>query len=278
MKYIITHDGSAHRDEFLAIAFILTKTKCYCPIYRRDPRQEELADPDVWVIDIGKQFDDRLNNYDHHQFDIAHVPECSLSLILKKYYLYYPLYASWIEPTEILDTKGPLELARHHNIKLEDLHRTMSPIENVVLEEFECMTVIYPDSLIYNLMTKIGGKLTGHILSAAQQIEKARKLIEIEHVGKVGVMYFKESIHPATAHVLRNELNKSGNDIIVSVMPDNRSEGWKLFRYFDDIRIDFTRCATDNRVSYTHKNGFVCTTTEKVGRDILKELILKSQG
>jgi len=278
MKYIITHAGCTHRDEFLAVAIILAKMKCNCPIYRRDPTSEELKDPDIWVIDIGKQFDENLNNYDHHQFEKEHIPECSISLILKKFNLYYPLYGSWILPTEILDTKGPVELAKYYHMPLPDLHNTMSPIENVILEGFECKTEIIPPDWIYNTMVFIGIKLIGHIQTAAKQIKEAKKFLEIEHIGIVDVMFFKELIHPATAHVLRQELIKSGVDIAVSVMPDNRSEGWKLYRYFDDIRIDFTKCADDKKISFMHINGFVCTTDKKYSKDIIKELILKSQN
>lgn len=277
IKYIITHSGSAHRDEFLAIAFILAKMKVTCPIYRREPRVEELKDPEVWVIDIGKQYNEKFNNYDHHQFEVDHIPECSLSLIMKKFDLYYPEYCGWIEPSEILDCKGPVGLAKHHHIKIEELYQTMSPIEDSIIADFEGLTEILPENWMYIGLLKIGNRLMNNITSAKRQIEEAEKIVEIEHIGNIDVMFYKDLVGPATAQVIRSRKNKSGKDIVVSVMPDNRSEGWKLFRYFDDERIDFNKCINDNRLSFIHKNGFVCTTTEKCSKDILKELILKSQ-
>lgn len=69
MKKIITHAGQFHADEVLGVALLLT-------IYNKDVSiverkftvtEEELNDPEIFVVDVGKQYDPAKNNFDHHQ-------------------------------------------------------------------------------------------------------------------------------------------------------------------------------------------------------------------
>jgi len=84
---IITHGGPAHRDEFLGCCLVLSKFP-NVPIYRRDPTKEELADPTCAVVDVGRDFNPSLHNYDHHQFSRDSAPACALSLVLEHSHLF----------------------------------------------------------------------------------------------------------------------------------------------------------------------------------------------
>ncbi|MBD36927.1 MAG: hypothetical protein CMI28_02470 [Opitutae bacterium] len=64
IKTIITHPGGAHKDDFLACSVLLSNHPA--SIFRRDPTEQELEDPEVAVVDIGHQHDPELNNFDHH--------------------------------------------------------------------------------------------------------------------------------------------------------------------------------------------------------------------
>ena len=55
IKTIITHPGGAHKDDFLACAVLLSKFPV--SIFRCDPTEEELADPEIAVVDIGHHHD-----------------------------------------------------------------------------------------------------------------------------------------------------------------------------------------------------------------------------
>lgn len=64
---IITHDGMFHADEIFAIA-LLHQVLGECPVERkRNISAEELQDPDIWVLDVGRTHDAELHNFDHHQ-------------------------------------------------------------------------------------------------------------------------------------------------------------------------------------------------------------------
>ncbi len=67
---IVTHNGSFHTDEIFASALIkmfvnpdveVVRTRC-------DRKLEKYTnDPNVWVVDVGRSYDEALRNFDHHQ-------------------------------------------------------------------------------------------------------------------------------------------------------------------------------------------------------------------
>lgn len=67
VKLIVTHMAIFHADDVCAIAW-LRLCGCIAPVERRNPTPEELADPTVAVIDVGRQYDKSLMNFDHHQY------------------------------------------------------------------------------------------------------------------------------------------------------------------------------------------------------------------
>ena len=107
IKAIITHPGGAHKDDFLACSVLLSNHSV--SIFRRDPTEQELEDPEVAVVDIGHQHDPQLNNFDHHQLPRDHEPTCALSLVLQKFEIYEDTkeFCSWLETTEWFDCRGP---------------------------------------------------------------------------------------------------------------------------------------------------------------------------
>lgn len=66
-KKIVTHAGTFHADELCAIAHIL-RIYPNLEIERTfTPSQEDMNDPDVIVLDIGRVYDAEKANFDHHQ-------------------------------------------------------------------------------------------------------------------------------------------------------------------------------------------------------------------
>lgn len=67
IKKIVTHAGTFHADEICAIALINTIFES--PTIERTftPSEEDLQNPEVFVLDIGRRYEPKLNNYDHHQ-------------------------------------------------------------------------------------------------------------------------------------------------------------------------------------------------------------------
>lgn len=73
MPTLYTHSGDFHSDELVAIALI---QQFACPegdtvdvvrTRHKERLAEALADPDVFVVDVGSQYDSDARNFDHHQ-------------------------------------------------------------------------------------------------------------------------------------------------------------------------------------------------------------------
>ena len=112
MQLIVTHPGGSHKDDFLACSLLAHLHGV--PIQRREPTDEDLANPSICVVDVGGAHDPKLNNFDHHQFPRDAPPLCALSLVLQSMGLYEDAlsFCAWLRPAEWLDTLGPNETAK----------------------------------------------------------------------------------------------------------------------------------------------------------------------
>jgi len=63
---IVTHPGIFHADEVCAVGW-LRLMGVDAPVERRVPTSEDLANPEVLVLDIGGVHNPSLRNFDHHQ-------------------------------------------------------------------------------------------------------------------------------------------------------------------------------------------------------------------
>ncbi|MEM6602347.1 MAG: MYG1 family protein, partial [Verrucomicrobiota bacterium] len=117
MKQIITHPGSAHKDDFLACCLLIARFPV--TIQRREPGEQDLADPATAVVDIGLRHQPELANFDHHQFPRDHVPTCSLSLVLQYFDLYGDArrFCEWLEPAEWFDCRGAVDTAHYLGVE-----------------------------------------------------------------------------------------------------------------------------------------------------------------
>ena len=66
MYKIVSHPGSAHKDDFLSVSVLLATLK-QAEVFRREPTEEDLNDPDTYVVDVGLELTPERHNFDHHQ-------------------------------------------------------------------------------------------------------------------------------------------------------------------------------------------------------------------
>ncbi len=67
---VIVHPGRFHLDEVVAVSLlklICEKNSEELFLRRCLPTQEELDDPETWVVDVGGIYNPALRNFDHHQ-------------------------------------------------------------------------------------------------------------------------------------------------------------------------------------------------------------------
>ena len=197
IRSIITHPGSAHKDEFLACAVLLAEHRV--PIIRREPTQRDLEDPSIAVIDVGGEHLQERNNFDHHQFPRDHTPTCALSLILKYLDLYEDTreFCPWLEITEWFDCRGPKGTAQSLGIDREILGKLNSPIDIIILRRFASQKKHMPGEPIWEVMQMIGKDLVDYIRSYRDRVNFIKEHSEVWTLESEGIC-FKALFMPRT--------------------------------------------------------------------------------
>jgi hypothetical protein len=260
---LLTHPGSAHKDDFLACAVLAAE--CQLPIERRDPTEAELADPEVFVVDVGGRHEPELRNFDHHQFDRDHPPTCSLSLVLQYLDVYEDAkrFCPWMETSEWLDARGARRTADWLGVDPFVVTRLGSPIDFSLLRYFAAETELSTDHPIWQLMARIGGDLLTYLRTLRENLNDLQDLVEFWQVGDLTfcVLLRGEGTTPELAGALDMFVREQDRDIAGTVSPDKRGSGYGLTRFDDDPRLNFTLIESEPDVHFAHKQGFVAKTT-----------------
>ena len=280
MSTIVTHPGSAHRDEFMACCLAIAAGKCG-RIERRDSTDEDLNDPNVIVLDQGSRHEPALLNFDHHQFGRDADPACSITLILP--YLGIDVEKArsiwgWLEFSELLDSKGPFATAEKLGSTPDALFAGVSPVETTVLRWFEEVVWMEDDCApLYALMHRIGKEKLDYLAVVVERHERLDREAIVYRGGYLPRQGSWESgcdlpsrelpvdVIDATC-IPRDENPVMGleawvgtrvEQTVVTITQDDRGEGLCLFRRNDDPRIDFSMLEGEGGVVFAHKGGFV---------------------
>lgn len=266
---ILTHPGSAHKDEFLACCLLVAVNEA--PISRREPTQGDLDDAATAVVDVGGEHDAGRGNFDHHQFPKDHPPTCSLSLVLMDLGLYEDArqYCDWLEVAEWFDTRGPVETAAWLGVERELLAKLNSTVDLTLLRRFAGMSEIRPGEPMWEVMKWVGGDLIGYLRSLREKLNEIARSCEIwefEHpVESFRVLFLPRSANiseDASAGLARYAAGLPESQRVTGmVYPDRRGAGFALSRFNDHLGFDFTRIAGEPDVHFAHARGFVAKSS-----------------
>jgi len=269
MRQIITHPGSAHKDDFLACSVLIAQHPV--AIERREPTNDELADSEIAVVDIGQQHQPELANFDHHQFPRDHVPTCSLSLVLQHLNLYADAqrFCEWLEPAEWFDCRGAMDTARYLGVERDIINKLNSPIDVSLLRAFARESQIHPDSPLWQMMQLIGSNLVEYITSMQEQLNFLREHVQtwpMEHQGKIHKVLFIEKTealpeNPRSGISFYIDEKDWREQVIGMAYPDSRGDGYGLSRFEDHPALDFTLVIDEPDVHFAHARGFLAKTS-----------------
>jgi len=281
IKTIITHPGGAHKDDFLACSVLLSNHSV--SIFRRDPTEQELEDPEVAVVDIGHQHDPKLNNFDHHQLPRDHEPTCALSLVLQKFEIYEDTkeFCSWLETTEWFDCRGPHDTAEWLGVDREAMAKLNSPLDVTMFQAFAKQKEHHPGEPVWEVMKMMGTDLVQYVTGLRGRINQVAKIEEFWDLGQ-GEDMIKVAFVPRTEPEVEEasgglawRIKELGleEEVVAMVYPDSRGGGYGMRRYDDNLALDFSQLSEQPDVHFTHNRGFIAkTSTTEVSR--LKELLL----
>lgn len=150
MKKIITHDGTAHLDDFISCCLVLHKDREVRLIERRDPTLEEVEEETIYKLDIGMHFNPQKRQYDHHQTEMN---DCALSLLLKSWGLWEDALSvhEWLRVVLAVDTGGRQKVLEKEGLTPSVFFLFHSFIEDCVLKMFQKQKVIAKGDLLFSI-------------------------------------------------------------------------------------------------------------------------------
>jgi hypothetical protein len=267
MKAILTHPGSAHKDDLLACCLLLSQHRV--PIWRRDPEPSDLEDPEIIVVDVGGEHEPERKNFDHHQFPADHEPICALSLVLQDLGLYEDArsFCEWLEPAEWFDTRGPFQTAKWLGVDREVMNQLNSPIDITLLRRFAQKNEWKPGEPIWEMMRMIGEDLVMFLRSLRERIDYVHRNAEFQTVGDgdeaIRVLYMprQESMPDDPSSGIARYIAMNNEQVDALIYPDRRGKGYGLSRHADSPKIDLTKVEGEPDVHFAHARGFVAKTS-----------------
>jgi hypothetical protein len=286
---ILTHPGSAHKDEFLACCVLLATAPC--PILRREPTEADLADPAMAVVDVGHRHEPALNNFDHHQLPADAAPTCALSLVLQHLGLYADAraFCEWLEPAEWFDCRGPNVTAKWLGVERDIVGKMQSPIDGTLLRRFAAAQQLSPGDPLWQIMHFVGTDLLDYVRNLRARLTFIGQHAQVWTLDGL-TLSAENSQTPAVVFLPRTEplpedpsagldryVQEQGLDdrVVAIIAPDRRSSGYGLSRHRDHPRLDFTRLKAEPDVHFTR--GFVAKTSA-TDPQRLRQLLLLAAG
>ncbi|MEM7602452.1 MAG: MYG1 family protein [Verrucomicrobiota bacterium] len=282
MKAILTHPGSAHKDDLLACCLLVAKHEV--PIVRREPDSSDLDDPEIVVVDVGGEHEPLRSNFDHHQFPRDHEPICALSLVLQDMGLYEDArnFCEWLEPAEWFDTRGPFQTAEWLGVDRAVMNKLNSPIDITLLRRFAQKTEWSPGDPIWEMMKMIGEDLIMFLHTLRERIDYVAKHVEMHEVEsseiplRILFMPRTDSMPDDPSSGLARYAATIEEKIDGLIYPDRRGEGYGLSRHEDSPLLDFTQIDAEPDVHFAHARGFIAkTSATELNR--LKDLVAKAK-
>ncbi len=269
MYKIITHPGSAHKDDFMAVSILLA-TLGSAEIFRREATSEDLADPNTYVVDVGMEFDLEKHNFDHHQDSTF---PCAFHLVMR--YLGYHETAmvvfGWYAQMSMMDVRGPYKTAEYLGVDTSILFASSSPIDGYILSCFSKVTSLTPQDAFYGLMKDFGEdfiEMIGLKMARLERLKKETQILPVKHL-KALVSQIADNPKLSMELYLR-ALNDEA--VVMSITPSNRGAGWEMLRLGDNLVVDFRSVASHPEIRFVHVNGFIAKTRSLIPLEEVLEL------
>ncbi|SHI60047.1 Uncharacterised protein family (UPF0160) [Malonomonas rubra DSM 5091] len=257
MYTVIVHPGSAHKDDFLSVAVLLSNLDVDA-VYRREATPQDLADPMTYVVDVGMEYNEDLHNFDHHQDPLL---PCAFHLVMKHFGQHERamLMFEWYSHMSMMDVRGPYRTAQQLGIDSSVLFAASSPIDGYILSRFSTLQELRKGDLFYALIRDLGRDLLAMIdrkMTRLERLKAEAQVVPVKHL-KAIVSTIADDPKLSMDRFLRF-LNDE--QVAMSITPSTRGEGWELLRLADHHSVDFRAVADNPEIRFVHANGFVAKT------------------
>lgn len=292
-RKLVTHSGTAHRDEFLACCAILYHEHStrgqLVTIERRVVADFDMENDLTWVIDTGGKWQPELLNFDHHQEGSDVADKCALDLVLehllgKAALKRYRHINPWMVLTSLHDTRGPNEAARSLGVDARTYSLMRSPVERLILGRFSESQIIFPESSLHAEMREMGRVMMNQSLDLESQYAALNRIPGPGDFNGIRVWdvrpAFKEGEFDSFA-VVNTLATTHSVDVVIS--HNFRRNAPAVFRSeWAAGRLDFSRLEGQAYLIEAHANGFYAVfqpgTKDPVIHDAIQLAIVPQKG
>lgn len=257
MYKIIAHPGSAHKDDFLSTSVLLA-TLDNAEVFRREPTLDDLDDSDTFVVDVGMEYDPKRRNFDHHQDPSL---PCAFHLLMQHLGLHEAATQAfaWYPYMSMIDVRGAHRTAEYLGIDPRVLFTTSSPIEGYILSTFAQVRSLNRQDDLYRLMQDHGTDMLALIERKIQRFARLKTEAQVIPIKQFKAVFSDISDTPKLAmEIYLRHLDDE--QIVMSITPSNRCEGWELMRLGNNLMVDFHQIITRPEIRFVHGSGFLAKT------------------
>jgi hypothetical protein len=110
--------------------------------------------------------------------------------------------------------------------------------------------------------------LIGHKMERLERLKSEAKVIEIKHLKAVA-----SDIDNSPKLALELYLRfLDDENIVMSITPSNRGDGWELLRLGDNTIVDFRVIENNQKILFVHGSGFLAKTHTRLPMEEVVEL------
>ena len=199
------------------------------------------------------------------------MPVCALSLVLQDLGLYEDakLFCDWLEPSEWLDSRGPVDTAKWMGVPRAVLNQLNSPMDITLLRRFAAAGRLTGGEPLWQIMRMIGEDLVVYIKTLRERLTYIESHAEFWKVegphGPFEVLYMPRTEplpdEPSAGMPRFIEEKGKSDSVLAMVYPDRRGSGYGLSRHNDSPLMDFTAIQNCEDVHFAHARGFVAKTS-----------------
>jgi len=281
---VVTHSGSAHIDEIMAVAMLSVKLgvpiapaqsldgKSMTVLRLRGEVAADLAEQNKadYVIDIGAQHDPSRGWFDHHQFPPEAEPACALSLVAD--HLGIPRAEfPWIDKLTLIDSKGPFawfkkEFGRKGHAKEVYAACGQDSVFNYITDVAnygEGGSTHPPGPASDRFLRALGMCIEWLDMelrwSESREKDKLKAMESTKIVplvdGLNAIWFEQDGLRGVNAAC--DDITEKDPSVVVSLRKDERGVGLAATRLNDDERVNFYPRKGEEGCVFAHASGFI---------------------
>ncbi|MGK2905104.1 MAG: MYG1 family protein [Desulfuromonadales bacterium] len=261
MYKIVSHPGSAHKDDFLAVSVLLA-TLGDAQVFRREPTSADLDDLNTYVVDVGMEYAPERHNFDHH--NDRSLP-CAFHLVMQHlgHHEAAMMMFEWYPHMSMMDVRGPYRTAEHLGVDASVLFASSSPIDGYIISTFGNVEFLCCEDLLFKFMQSLGKDMIALIDRKMKRLERLKAEAKVVPVRHLKALTSDISNSPKLAMELYLRF-LNDERIVMSITPSNRSDGWELLRLGDNTIVDFRAIEKNPEILFVHGSGFLAKTNTRL--------------